>query len=85
MEEHLSDQQIIELSKKKPHEVFSCEDGRVAIGGRILAKEEAQQLEQQAQALKDFQENPKAAHLALKIANAIDLFNPRLWFKNKKH
>jgi hypothetical protein len=76
MDEHLSDQQIIELSKKNPLEVFSCEDGRIALDGKILSKEEAQ-------ALKDYHQNPKAFRFALKIANAIDLLNPLLWFKKK--
>lgn len=77
MDEHLSDQQIIELSKRKPHEIFSCEDGRIAFAGKILSKEEAQ-------ALKDFHQNPKAFRLALKISNTIDLLNPLRWFKMKK-
>lgn len=77
MDEHLTDQQVIELSKKNPHQVYSCEDGRMVVAGKIFTKEKAQ-------ALKDYQENPKAVRFAMKVAKAIDLINPWLWFKTKK-
>ncbi len=84
-EEYHTDQEIIEFSEKEPFKVFSCDDGRIAIGGKILSKEEAEKLDEQARFLKDVHENPKAFRIAIKIANVVDFLNPLNWFARNRN
>jgi hypothetical protein len=74
MDEHLTDQQLIDLSIKNPLEVFSCEDGRTAFGGKIYSREEAQ-------FISDIQQHPRAARLIIKTFDLIHWLNPLHWFK----
>lgn len=39
-EHHLTDKQIIELSKQNPKEFYSCDNGRIIFNGKIFENEQ---------------------------------------------
>jgi hypothetical protein len=40
-EHHLTDEQIMELSKQNPKEIYTCDDGRIIVNG-VMFKNKAE-------------------------------------------